>query len=87
MTGNGMSMVFESAELAIEPLARFSRGELSWSQAQQEIALACDLQFAQRLRWAAWLQQALFQTFLRSSLVFLAAHSSRIWHGMFARTR
>ena len=87
VTGNGMSMALESAELAIEPLTRFSRGDLSWSQAQQEIALACDLQFSRRLRWAAWLQRALFQPLVRSSLLFLAARSPGIWRGMFKRTR
>ena len=37
-TGNGMSMAFESAELAMEPLARFSRGELTWMGARTAIA-------------------------------------------------
>ena len=87
VTGNGMSMAFESAEIAIEPLASFSRGELSWAQAQQEIALACDQQFARRLRWAAWLQRALFQPAARPVLLFLAARSTGIWRGIFERTR
>ena len=32
VTGNGMSMAFESAELAVEPLAAWSRGEISWAR-------------------------------------------------------
>src|SRR5207249_4747621 len=30
VTGNGMSMAFESAENAIAPLTAYSRGEISW---------------------------------------------------------
>lgn len=87
VTGNGMSMAFESAELAIEPLAQFSSGKLTWTQAQQEIAAACDTRFTSRLRWAAWLQRALFQPYARSALLFLAARSEWFWRGIFERTR
>ena len=87
MTGNGMSMAFESAELAIEPLSKFSRGDLTWAQAQQEIATACDHRFTSRLRWAAWLQRALFHPPARSALLFMAARSAWLWRGLFERTR
>ena len=87
VTGNGMSMAFESAELAVEPLVKFSHGELDWAAAQQEIARACDRTFTARLRWAAWLQRALFQPSARAALLFLAARSERLWRGIFARTR
>lgn len=87
VTGNGMSMAFESAELAIEPLAKFSRGESGWSEAQAQVATACDRRFTPRLRWAAWLQRALFQPSARAVLLFLTARSERLWRGMFARTR
>ncbi|MEI9961706.1 MAG: NAD(P)-binding protein [Limisphaerales bacterium] len=59
VTGNGMSMAFESAELAIEPLAAWSRGEISWNEARHKIARQCDFAFARRLRWAQWLQCAM----------------------------
>ena len=87
VTGNGMSMAFESAELAIEPLTKFSRGERTWTQAQQMMAASCDDQFTPRLRWAAWMQRALFQPPTRSVLLFLAARSEWLWREMFARTR
>lgn len=87
VTGNGMSMAFESAELAIEPLAKFSCGDLAWEQARQEIARGCDQTFASRLRWAAWLQRTLFQPQTRPAMLFLAARSERIWKWIFARTR
>ena len=87
VTGNGMSMAFESGELAIEPLVKFSRDDLTWTQAQQEIASACDHRFSARLRWASWLQQALFHPTARSALLFLATRSERLWRGLFERTR
>jgi len=87
VTGNGMSMAFESAELAMEPLAAFHRGGLTWTRAQQDISRRCDLRFNTRLRWAAWLQRALFNPGARSALLFLAARSKPLWRGIFERTR
>jgi flavin-dependent dehydrogenase len=87
VTGNGMSMAFESAELAIGPLAQYSTGELTWSQAQLRIAHDCSRRFNRRLQWAGYLQQGLFQPLARPSLLFLAAHSSRLWQGLFKLTR
>jgi flavin-dependent dehydrogenase len=87
VTGNGMSMAFESAELAVEPLAAFNRGGLTWTQAQQSISRSCDLKFNTRLRWAACLQWALFNATARSALLFLTARSKLLWRGIFERTR
>jgi flavin-dependent dehydrogenase len=87
VTGNGMSMAFESAELAIEPLAEFSCGQLAWDGARHEIATRCVTRFAPRLRWAAWVQRALFQPTARAALMFLAARSEWFWRGIFGRTR
>jgi len=87
VTGNGMSMAFESAELAIEPLAEFSHGQLTWDGAQHLIATRCDKRFAPRLFWAAWVQRALFQPAARSALMFLAARSKWFWRGIFGWTR
>jgi 2-polyprenyl-6-methoxyphenol hydroxylase-like FAD-dependent oxidoreductase len=87
VTGNGMSMAFESAELAIKPLAKFSRGAVSWVGARQEISLSCNKRFASRLHWAAWLQKALFQRPARSVMMLLAAHSEWFWREAFNRTR
>jgi menaquinone-9 beta-reductase len=60
VTGNGMSMAFESAQLAIGPLAAWSRGELTWEQSQRRISEACHRAFGRRLRWAKWLQWMMF---------------------------
>ena len=87
VTGNGMSMAFESAEIAIDPLSAFSRGRLPWDRAQQAIAASCDDRFASRLRWAAWLQRGLFQPRARAVLLLLAARSEWIWRKLIERTR
>jgi flavin-dependent dehydrogenase len=49
ITGNGMSMAFASAELAVAPLVAWSRGELLWHEARDIIARDCDAAFARRL--------------------------------------
>ena len=87
VTGNGMSMAFESAELAIEPLTTWSRGEISWEVARQKIARDCDGAFAKRLKWAQWLQRLVLTPTLQNSLVMLAARSDSFWRMAFERTR
>jgi len=87
VTGNGMSMAFEAAEMAIPPLARYSRGEIAWEQARLAIARACDDAFAQRLAWAQWLQWMMFTPALRTGLGALVLNSDWLWRTMFARTR
>jgi menaquinone-9 beta-reductase len=87
VTGNGMSMAFESAELAIAPLAVWSRGETSWSAARKKIARDCDAVFAGRLMWAKWLQRLMLTPALQNPLVALAARSDWFWRMAFERTR
>ena len=86
-TGNGMSMAFESAELAVAPLTAWCRGEISWSEAHNNIASACDEQFSSRLRWARGLQRLMFTSSLHAPLLWLADHSDRFWRMAFERTR
>jgi len=87
VTGNGMSMAFESAEFAIAPLTAWSRGETSWVEARHKIARDCDAAFARRLAWAKWLQRLILTPWLQNSLVSLAARSGRFWQVAFERTR
>lgn len=87
VTGNGMSMAFESAACAIEPAAAYSRGVLSWAEAQRTIARQCDGCFRRRLVWARWLEWALLQRGLRETLIGLASRSDWAWSVLFARTR
>lgn len=87
VTGNGMSMAFESAELAIEPLTRWSRDQVAWPEAKQMLARHCDATFARRLAWARWLQTLILPTRWQRPLVFLAGRSEWLWRLGFGRTR
>jgi flavin-dependent dehydrogenase len=87
VTGNGMSMAFESAEMAMAPLAAWSRGESSWNEARQRIARDCDAAFARRLAWAKWLQRIVLMPALQNPLVALAARGDWFWRIVFERTR
>ena len=58
-TGNGMTMAFQSALAAAEPLARWSAGAIGWDAAAVEIRRAHRRLFARRLRWARLLQSLL----------------------------
>ena len=87
VTGNGMSMAFESAELALEPLADYSAGKLSWREAQQKIARRCDEVFHSRLAWARPLQTILFSSALRRPVLFLALRFPGVWPAFFSLTR
>jgi flavin-dependent dehydrogenase len=87
VTGNGMSLAFESAQLAVGPLAAFSRGEMSWAQSRQTIARACDENFSRRLRWANWLQDFLLSPSLPNPIKNFAARSDWFWRFAFERTR
>jgi hypothetical protein len=87
ITGNGMSMAFESAELAVAPLVAWSQGKLSWHEARKIIAHNCDAAFARRLAWAKWLQRIILTPMLQNPLVWLAARSDFCWRLAFERTR
>jgi len=87
VTGNGMSMAFESAELAIGPLVAYSQGELDWPQAQQTIAHSCDRAFSGRLAWARVLQWMMFAPAFKGSLATLVLRSNWLWQTMFTNTR
>jgi 2-polyprenyl-6-methoxyphenol hydroxylase-like FAD-dependent oxidoreductase len=87
VTGNGMSMAFESAAIALGPLADFSRGELSWSGARERVARGCDAAFRRRLAAARWLQWMMLSPLFRAGLGEWALRSDRLWRTLFALTR
>jgi 2-polyprenyl-6-methoxyphenol hydroxylase-like FAD-dependent oxidoreductase len=87
VTGNGMSMAFESAELALEPLAAYSRGQRSWPEAQQTIAAGCDATFARRLAWARLVQWLMFNPLLCGGAGSVLLGSEALWRRLFAWTR
>jgi 2-polyprenyl-6-methoxyphenol hydroxylase-like FAD-dependent oxidoreductase len=87
VTGNGMSMAFEAAELALEPLACWSRGESAWADTRAEIAHACDRAFARRLAWGRLLQYLMFSPVMRTGIGGRFLSSDWLWRLLFANTR
>src|SRR5690606_17057356 len=87
VTGNGMSMALESAEMAIEPLIAYARGEKSWTTVRNQIAHACDAAFARRLRWAHRLQTLLFSRWMETGVGSAMLRSESVWNFFYSRTR
>ncbi len=87
VTGNGMSMAFEAAELALPPLRAYSRGDLDWREAQASVAQACDEAFAGRLAWARLLQRLMFTLRLKGRAARMALASDWVWRLLFRKTR
>jgi flavin-dependent dehydrogenase len=87
VTGNGMSMSFESAAWAAGPLAAYSRGERTWDESRIAIAQRCDAGFARRLRYARWLQWMLLHRGSRGVLLALGDRWDWLWRAWFQRTR
>lgn len=55
-TGNGMSMAFQSAESALDPLTAWSAGECSWPEAVSALETSLRQRFSRRLGTANLLQ-------------------------------
>jgi len=87
VTGNGMSMAFESAALAVQPLAEYSRGGIEWPAARRRIARECDEAFSRRLAWARLLQWMVISPLFQGRLAPFWLRSGWLWRTMFARTR
>jgi flavin-dependent dehydrogenase len=86
VTGNGMSMAFESAELSLAPLTAYAQGEMDWEIARREIAQKSDAAFRSRLWCAARLQQALVHRSL-ARVLGRAANWEWCWRFFFWATR
>ena len=87
VTGNGMSMAFESAELALEPLCAYSTRQMTWEEARRQVGRRCDIAFRKRLSGASLLQSALFRPTTRWVLFALVTRSSAAWRILFQQTR
>ncbi len=87
VSGNGMSMALESAQLALDPIRAFSQSECSWTEAHRQIAQTCDTTFSRRLRWAGRLQWALFHRVPKSILWSMASRQPALLRMGFALTR
>jgi len=87
VTGNGMSMALESAELAGEPLLNYARGSADWGEVCREIASGCRQRFARRLRWAGFLHRALFSRAMEYRVAVPALRNVVVWRILFQLTR
>jgi flavin-dependent dehydrogenase len=87
VTGNGMSLAFESAQKAATPLAAYSRGEMPWTGAREAVAKSCGEAFFRRLAWAKWLQTVLLSPFWQNFLFAIASRSDWFWRTAFEKTR
>lgn len=87
VTGNGMSIAFESAQIALGPVTAYSRGESDWSTAREAIRTGCDSAFGSRLAWASALQWAMFSPFGRSQWLWSWLNTSSVWRQVFKHTR
>lgn len=86
-TGNGMSLAFESAGLAVEPLTAYSDGTMDWAATCRAISKASRRAFSARLYWAGWLHTALFKPVLRDRMLPPFASSELLWRLCFRVTR
>lgn len=87
VTGNGMSMAFEAAGLALAPLAAYVRGDMEWERACRTIASACDVAFRRRLFWARWLQALMLCQPAQGALGGWVLRCDRLWSLLFSWTR
>jgi flavin-dependent dehydrogenase len=72
-TGNGMSMAFQAAALAADPLAEWAEGRLSWRETRNAVHDRLRRGFRRRLVAAALLHRALFHSGVRAAVGSLAA--------------
>jgi flavin-dependent dehydrogenase len=87
VTGNGMSIAFESAQIAIEPVTAYSRGEIEWGTTREAIHASCESAFGSRLAWAGALQWAMFSPLGRSRWIWNWLNTPAVWRLVFTHTR
>ena len=71
-TGNGMSMAFESAEMAIGPLVAWQRGDAAWSDTVATIHREARRRFRRRMQAAMTIHRLLLNTHSQRFLETLA---------------
>ncbi|MFK7849743.1 MAG: NAD(P)/FAD-dependent oxidoreductase [Akkermansiaceae bacterium] len=67
-TGNGMTMAFQSAEIALPHLIDFASGEKTWKTAYNDIEASLKTRFRKRLSTASFLHPLLFRKHIASLL-------------------
>ena len=86
-TGNGMSMAFESAGLACDPLAQWSCGTTDWKEVRVQIANRCDHAFYRRLQWAGRMHGLMFLGVLQPALMIWLPRFAAPWDFLYSRVR
>jgi menaquinone-9 beta-reductase len=87
LTGNGMSMAFESAEAALSFVRKYAHGEILWAECLAAHNENWRVRFSRRLRWAAFVQQIIFRPVGQSFLYAGARLFPTLPQFFFARTR
>jgi menaquinone-9 beta-reductase len=86
-TGNGMTMAFQSALDAVEPLCAWSAGRFSWSDAREEIQTRHGEKFGKRLLWAQGLQRLLMHSFGRKASGWLLRSGCVSFESLYQKVR
>lgn len=86
-TGNGMTMAFQSAELALQPLTEYAQEGRSWPATVAKIREAHRPQFDRRVRWAMKLHPFLLRPLGQKTLVTLARFHAIPFGLFFNKTR
>jgi 2-polyprenyl-6-methoxyphenol hydroxylase-like FAD-dependent oxidoreductase len=86
-TGNGMSMAFQAAECAVQPLVDWARGVRSWQASAAAIRDGLRRRFRGRVAVASLLNRALFHSGARAALRSLAVHGLLPFRPMLALVR
>ena len=73
-TGNGMSMAFQSAAVAVEPLECYARGDAEWRASTRRIRIGLRDRFRRRLSVSRLLHPLLFSRSGKSVLGFAGSH-------------
>jgi flavin-dependent dehydrogenase len=87
VTGNGMSMAFEAAGIAMPFFDAYCRGQMHWESARQSVAQGCDAAFRQRLFWAKWIHLFMLHPYSRRTIGPLLLNCDTLWDHFFSRTR
>lgn len=86
-TGNGMSMAFQAAGIACEPLVCWANGEVAWQAMANQVRAALRRRFRRRLAVARGLHRVLFDASGRSLLHVLSSSRMLPFRPMFALVR
>jgi 2-polyprenyl-6-methoxyphenol hydroxylase-like FAD-dependent oxidoreductase len=86
-TGNGMSIAFESAEMAVSPLTEYASGQRGWTETRKMINATNRRLFVRRIQRAGWLHSVMLQPTLRRVLFPVVAHCQWPWQLCFRITR